>query len=113
MKYRIFLLGLAMVFAAEIGTLIVFTAQATSDSLDTVMVNEVVQSLQEDWSEMETHQNATSLDYVALDKDGILVYRTKPGLSESINAAVKHRDTILDILVEGKASGKVIIYNDS
>ncbi|MDE5896385.1 MAG: HAMP domain-containing histidine kinase, partial [Clostridia bacterium] len=38
--------------------------------------------------------------------------KTQSGLSESVNAAIMNRDTVLDITVNGAAVGKVIIYND-
>lgn len=61
---------------------------------------------------MEGHSNLTSLEYVVVGSDGAVLYRTKEGLSESVNAAISHKDTILDIEVGGAAVGKVIIYNN-
>lgn len=40
------------------------------------------------------------------------MYRTKPNLSESINAAISHRDMVLDVEVDGSVVGKIIIYNN-
>lgn len=107
MKRQLFLIGLIAVFIAEIITLIVFAVKAPDFSQDTVAVNEVVQSVTRDFDSLENHKNPTSLDYVVLDDDGSVLYKTKSGLSESVNAAIAHRDTVMDI--EG---GKVIIYND-
>lgn len=55
----------------------------------------------------------TGLDYAVLNSDGKVLFQTRRGLSESVNAAVIHRDTILDIQKDGAAVGKVLIYNDS
>ncbi len=55
----------------------------------------------------------TRLDYAVLNSDGKVLFQTRRGLSESVNAAVIHRDTILDIQKDGAAVGKVLIYNDS
>lgn len=112
MKRQLFLIGFVLVFIAEIIALIVFAVQTPDFSQDTVAVNEVVQTVKKDFGDWENHKNSTALDYVVLDEGGNLVYRTKSGLSESINAATAHRDTILDITVDGRAVGKVIIYND-
>ena len=112
MKKQLFLIGLIAVLIAEIIALIVFALQTPDFSQDTVAVNEVVQSVTRDFDALEEHKNSTVLDYVVLDKDGNVLYKTKSGLSESVNTAIMHRDTILDITIGDTAMGKVIIYND-
>ncbi len=107
-----FLIGVLLVLIAEIITLIVFAVQTPDFSQDTVAVNEVIQSVTEDFNALEQHKNTTALDYVILDENGNLLYKTKSGLSESVNSAITHRDTILDITINDIAVGKVIIYND-
>ena len=62
---------------------------------------------------MENHKNQTSLDYVVLNTDGDIIFKTKSGLSETVNMAIIHRDTILDVEVENVVVGKIIIYSDS
>lgn len=110
---RTFLISLLFVFVAEIITLIFFSLQSTEDVQDAVLVNEAVQSVQNDWDIIKKHQNQTTLDYVVLGIDGAVLYRTRVGLSESINSAVKHKDTVLDIKVNNCVVGKIIIYNYS
>ena len=112
MRKSAFFIGVLLVFIAEIITLIVFAVQTPDFSQDAVAVNEVVQSVTEDFNALERHKNITALDYVVLDENGSLLYKTKSGLSESVNAAITHRDTILDITIGGSAVGKVIIFND-
>lgn len=113
MKKRTFLISLLFVFVAEIIALIFFSLQSTEDVQDAVLINEAVQSVQNDWDIIEKHQNQTTLDYVVLGIDGAVLYRTRVGLSESINSAVKHKDTVLDIKVNNCVVGKIIIYNYS
>lgn len=112
MKRGILLLSCIFVFVAEIIALIVFAVFAPDFSQDVVAVNEVVQSVTADFDELSLHKNTTALDYIVLDSDGKLIYKTKSGLSETINQAVSHRDTILDITNGDAVVGKVIIYND-
>lgn len=97
----------------ELAALFVFAFWDTDDVQDAVAVNEALRSVQDDWGKIETHENQTGLDYVVLDLDGTVLWRTKPGLSETINAAVRHRDTMLDIKTGDAVAGKLIIYNDS
>lgn len=112
MKKQAFLIGVLLVLIAEIITLIVFAVETPNFSQDTVAVNEVMQSVTEDFNILEEHKNITALDYVVLDENGNLLYKTKSGLSESVNEAITHRDTILDITTDSGIVGKVIIYND-
>lgn len=113
MKKNIFRISLSAVFAAELAALLIFANQGTDDLQAAVAVNEAVQSVQGDWEEIENHKNQTSLDYVVLGSDGAVLYRTKENLSESIHAAIVHRDTILDLEVNGTNVGKMILYNES
>lgn len=112
MKKQFFLIGFLLALVAEIVSLCVFALQTPDDSQDTVAVNEVVQSVSEHFDALEEYENATALDFVVLDANGTIVYKTKTGLSESLNAAIAHRDTVVDLVIDGRAVGKVIVYND-
>ena len=112
MRKHLFLIGYIIVFIAEIIALIIFAVQTPDFTQDTVAVNEVVQSVTRNFNSIEDHKNTTALDYAVLDNGGNVLYRTKAGLSESVNEAIAHRDTILDISDGNAVVGKVIIYND-
>lgn len=112
MKKKGFLIGTAAVLLLEMITVLVFMAQGTEHTQNAVKVNEVVQSVQADWEDMERHSSASELAYVVIDPEGNVLFRTGTGLSESVNEAVIHRDTILDICVGNLAVGKLIIQND-
>lgn len=113
MKQRIFFISLFFLFAAEIIIFILFSSETDHELQDAVLVNEAVQSVQRDWNNLEKHKNLPELDYVVLDTDENVLFKTKSGLSESINHAIIHKDTILDIKNGGQIIGKIIIYNDS
>lgn len=113
MKSRTFLIVLLLAFIAELAVILFFTLPKADNLQDTVAVNEAVQSVQNDWEDLDKHINSTPLDYVALSLDSTVLYRTKPGLSETINAAISHRDTILDIEAGGAVAGKLIVYNNN
>lgn len=107
------LAALIAVIAAEIAALLWFTFNKTENVQDAVAVNEAVQSVREDWHNIAAHTNKTALDYVVVNSAGEVLFRTRLGLSESINAAIPHRDTVPDIEVDGVVVGKIIIYNNS
>lgn len=108
-----FLIALIFVFAAEILVLVLYCSRSQDNPQDVLVVNEIVQSVQADWDNPESFTDDTTLDYAVIDSGGAVVFRTREGLSESINSAVAHRDTILDIRVGGEICGKVIVYNNS
>lgn len=111
MKKQILFIGFLFVFLVEILVLIIFAIQTPNFSQDTVAVNEVVQSVTQDFNSLEDHKNSTILDYVVLDEFDNILYKTQSNLSESVNQAIAHRDTILDITIDNELVGKVIIYN--
>lgn len=111
MKNRVFFGGLLVLFLMELVLLFLFALPRAENPQDAVEVNEAVKTVQRDWGSLENHKNSTALDYVAVDSDGTVLYRTKQGLSESVNAAISHKDTILPVEVEGKAVGKLFVYN--
>ena len=113
MKGRVFFVGLLLAFGLELAVLGLFMSRRTESIQGTVAVNEIVQTVQHDWNSLEDHINETGLDYVVLGADGTVLYRTRPGLSESIHAAISHRDTMLDVEVGGVPVGKLIVYNDN
>lgn len=113
MKKRALAVCLCFLFVIGVTALVFFATRKTESPQDAVAVNEVAESVRMDWHAMEKHKNRTGLDYVVLDEDGTVQYRTKTDLSESINEAVMHRDTILDVEVNHEVVGKLIVYNDS
>ncbi len=99
-------------FLAELAALAWLALSREERAQERVAVNEIVKTVQKDWNSLEKHRNLTPLDYVVADREGRVLYRTREGLSETINDAIRHKDTILDIEIDGTAVGKIIIYND-
>lgn len=112
MKKRTFFMILFFIFAAEAAALFLFADWPENDAQDAVMVNEALRSVEEDWKEIREHENETPLDYTVLGADGEILYQTDGRVSESINEAVIHRDTVLDIERDGTVVGKLIVDND-
>lgn len=113
MKNSTFPISFLLVFVIEIAALAYFATWDGDYWQDAVLVNEAVWSVQNDWHNMESHQNHTGLDYTVMDLEGTVLFGTKRGLSESINMAVGHRDTILDLVVDNSIVGKIIIFNNT
>lgn len=113
MTRKVLIVLMLLTFTAEAALLFLYAFQPVDSSQDTVAVNEVLHSLEDNWDSLENYENFTALDYTVLDSEGTVLFRTKDGLSESIFQAVRHKDTILDITVDGFTAGKVILFNNS
>lgn len=113
MKKRTFLMILFLIFAAEAAALFLFAVQPEDGGQDAVMVNEALRSVEQDWEKIGRHENKTALDYAVLGADGEILYQTNGHVSKSVNEAVIHRDTMLDIRPDGTVVGKLIVCNDS
>ncbi len=111
MKSHIFFGAVFVLFFIEVTVFILYILPKTENEQDTVAVNEVVQTVQDNWKHLDSLTNPTALDYVVIDLEGTVLYKTKSGLSENLNMAIRHKDTILDVRANG-AAGKLIIYNN-
>ena len=106
MRKAPFIILLVLTFIAE-ALACYFTVTGLKDlKTDPVKVNECIYSITENYG--DTSKYNRQLDYVVIDNDGKLVFKTRDGLAESINEAIKTRGLILDLEVDGKAAGKVI-----
>lgn len=87
--------------------------------LDTIAVNEIVQSVSLQWDELTSGEKTIipfhpmELDFTVISNDGTVLAATEPGLSGSISEALAHRDAIIDIVYKSKNVGKVLINNRS
>lgn len=112
------ILILAVLFLCiEMGACFMLLQSGTEAQLDTTEVNRIVKECGLLWNETDSGQEFTEpeadLRYAVTDLEGRLIYRTDTGVSASLNEAVAHRDTIVDIEVQGEEVGKLLIYNDS
>lgn len=110
MKKAPFIILLVLTFIAEALACYLMLSKIKDIKTDPVKVNECMYSISENYG--DTSKYNTQLDYVVIDNDGKLVYKTRDGLSESVNEAIKTRGLIIDLTVDGEVKGKVIFdYN--
>ena len=103
-KYLLIILWILIPFLAEVALLAAFmrTGRTGGGFLqDTVAVNEIARTVEAHWGDLEElifQENCPfAYDFAVLDREGNLLWKSAEGLSESINAAISHRDTILDV----------------
>ena len=106
MKKAPFILILILTLIAEAFLCFFMVTKIKDLKTDPVKVNECMYSISENYG--DTSKYNTQLDYVVIDNDGKLLYKTRDGLSETINEAIKSRGLILDLEVDGEVVGKVI-----
>ena len=104
-----YIIAIILTFILEAGLCFFFLGKIGSVRQDTVAVNECVRSVETNFGNEQAYSRA--LDYVLIDNDGAVLFRTGEGLSESLNEAIKSNDTILDINIDGQVAGKVLIHN--
>ena len=110
MKKAPFIILLAVTFIAEALACYFMLSKIKDIKTDPVKVNECIYSISENYG--DTSKYNKQLDYVIIDNDGELIYKTREGLSESVNEAIKTRGLIIDLTVDGEVKGKVIFdYN--
>ena len=106
MKHAPFIVLLIVTFIAEALACFFLTTRIKDIKTDPVMVNECMHSISDNYGDPSKYNK--QLDYVVIDNDGNLVYKTKEGLSESVNEAIKTRGLIIDLEIDGEVVGKVI-----
>ena len=106
MKKSPFIIILILIFIVE-ALMCYFMVTGIKDlKTDPVKVNECMYSISENYGDTSKYNN--QLDYVVIDNEENLLYKTRDGLSETINDAIKMRGLILDLTVDGEVVGKVI-----
>ena len=74
-----------------------------------VAVNRCLKSIEMNYGNESRYD--TSLDYAVIDSEGNLIFQTNPHTTHTIHEAIKNRDTILDLVVDGHTIGKVVFLN--
>ena len=110
MRKAPFVIILILTFIAEVLVCFFMVTRIQDLKTDPVKVNECMYSVTDNFG--DTSKYNRQLDYVVLDNEGNLLYKTRDGLSESVNEAIKTRGLILDLKVDEKTVGKIIFdYN--
>ena len=104
---------LLLLFLLEAAVLVRYAAGRPDVSQDAVTVNRILQAVTKDWGSLDRHQNQEEAEYVVLDHENNVCYRTRSGLSETLHDAVTHRDTILTVEREGVIAGRILVYNQT
>ncbi|MCE5168484.1 HAMP domain-containing histidine kinase [Paenibacillus profundus] len=113
MKAKGRLLTMLVVFIAGIILSVQVIGTEVNTDVDIVMANRVLKTVESHWEQIEQGDySGITQQFVVLDQSGNVRYQTADGLSMTINDAIRNRDSILDVMVEGTPAGKLIIHDD-
>lgn len=80
---------------------------------DTVAANQVLKTVESRWGEIgQSNFSGITQQFVVLDRNGAVLYRTADNLPETVNDALRARDAVLDVTVDGQVAGKLIIHDN-
>ena len=108
---KIFIILIVLTFVIEGAVSLFFLQRSREIDQDTVAVNDVLKTVEENFGETEKYP--TDMSYSVIDNDGKLLYTTEDGISTSVNEAVRNNDTILDLTIDGSVAGKVLFHNET
>lgn len=113
MPKKLLLALLLTVLSASSAYLILLLNLKDGLPTDRVAINTVVKLTEHNWGAIQDNQFADiPFAFTIVDSSDTLVYQTKTGLAVTINEAINHRDTMIDVVVQDKTVGKIIIHND-
>jgi signal transduction histidine kinase len=108
----IFLTILVLFFAGAILSFLVIKTEVSTD-VDIVEVNGVLKTIESQWGHIELGDySSIKQPFAVLDTSEIVLYQTSGEPTLTLNDAIKNRDTITDVIVNGTLVGKLIIHND-
>jgi len=106
-------LSVAMLVSSVVCTLWLLQRNDLNNQVDIVAANEIVKLVERHWPSVEAShfQNSDEAVFSVIDAKGGLIYQSHQEADSSLNEALKNRSIILDVIVEGEAVGKVLIYD--
>lgn len=113
MRIKWMFLLILIVFIAGVSFSVLVLVTKENTDVDIVAVNEVLKTVESHWGHIEQGDySVLKQQFTVLDNSGNVLYQTAGAPSATINDAIKNRDTISDVMVNGTPAGKLIIFND-
>jgi signal transduction histidine kinase len=108
------LFALLLTISAASITLVFLTLHLKVETTtDRVAINTIVKLTEQNWDKLDPNLYTESpYDFAIIDTSGTLRYQTENTISVTVNEAINNRDTLIDVFVQDKMVGKVIINND-
>ncbi len=113
MTKKLLIALLLTVFAASIVQILLILNLKAEPSTDRAAINAIVKLTEQNWGTLNADLYTDSpSDFAIIDISNQLKYQTRNANSLTINEAINNRDTLIDVVVQDKIVGKVIINNE-
>ncbi|MNO83922.1 Alkaline phosphatase synthesis sensor protein PhoR [compost metagenome] len=113
MVKKLLLALLLTVFAASITLVFLILHLKVETTTDRVAINTIVKLTEQNWDQLDPNLYTESpYDFAIIDASDTIRYQTENAISVTVNEAINNRDTLIDVFVQDKMVGKVIINND-
>lgn len=109
MKKKTIIALVLITFIIETGISLFLFNKISDVKQDAIKVNECVKTVEENYNNESKYYK--ELDYVIIDKDGKLIYKTNNTKTKTLNDAIKNNDIILDLELNNEIVGKILIKN--
>lgn len=114
MNIKRFVIVVFVILSISIVIISLTLKKPDNSKFDTVKINDIVQSLVNQWGEFETLPcTEYGIEYTVLDSNGKYIASTDDKLSLDMLSAIKNGDTIVDIYDNKTYLGKLVINNNS
>lgn len=113
MRYRGAIWILLAVLASG-AALSLYTVWSGADTRpDMVLANDLLKTVERHWDQPEDGDyHEVGIPFAVFNNEGTLRYQTPGGRFVSIHEALRNRDVIMDVTVQGSVVGKLVIWND-
>lgn len=113
MTKKLLIALLLTVFVASIVQILLILNLKAEPSTDRAAINAIVKLTEQNWGTLNADLYTDSPnDFAIIDISNQLKYQTRNANSLTINEAINNRDTLIDVVVQDKIVGKVIINNE-
>lgn len=113
MAKKLLIALLITVLAASIIQILLLQNLKEERSPDRAAINTIVKLTEQNWETLHGDLYKDSpYEFAIIDTASQLKYQTRKAIALTVNEAINNRDTLIDVIVQDKIVGKVIINND-
>ncbi|AWB46517.1 sensor histidine kinase [Paenibacillus sp. CAA11] len=113
MRYKGFLWAMLLVFLAGLALSVQIILREVDTDVDMVSANQILKTVESHWDQIgEGDYSGTTQEFVVLDEQGKVLHQSAEGLPANVNDAVRHRNVLLKVTVDGAPAGQIILYDD-
>lgn len=110
MKRKQIALFVMLLILLQVGIGLWLIQKPVYQPLDMVEVNDIMQTYQKNGIEAVRKSFKESFSFGLYDQTGILLYSNQKNMAKTVEEAIRHQDTLIAIVQDGKEIGKLAVY---